>query len=164
MNRDDLVRDTYAHFGLAIYKAQVLEHGIVNAMVVARMPERNKITRSDIDSFMDWQFENTLGRLIRELKKHVSVSADLEARLREALERRNWLAHDYFRERALEFVTDGGCHRMIEELGEAQRLFHAVDEQLTALVRPIRERFGISDEAIAAEVAASIHEAHDLDG
>lgn len=25
MNRDDLVRDTYAHFGLAVYQAQVLE-------------------------------------------------------------------------------------------------------------------------------------------
>ena len=40
MNRDDLVRDTYAHFGLAIYMAQVLEQAIVTTMVVARMPDR----------------------------------------------------------------------------------------------------------------------------
>ena len=59
MSRDDLVRDTYAHFGLALYKAQVLESGIVNAMVVARMPDRDRITRREIDSFMDRQLENT---------------------------------------------------------------------------------------------------------
>jgi hypothetical protein len=50
MNRDNLVRDVYAHFGLAMYKVQVLEHGVVNAMVVARMPDRDRITRQEIDA------------------------------------------------------------------------------------------------------------------
>jgi hypothetical protein len=44
MNSDEVVRDMYAHVGLAMYQAQVLEHSIVNAMVVARMPERDCIT------------------------------------------------------------------------------------------------------------------------
>jgi hypothetical protein len=112
MNRDDLVRDTYAHFGLAMFKAQVLEHGIVNAMVVARMPERARITRSEIDAFMDGQFENTLGQLLRELKKYVAMPGDLAEVRGEALTKRNWLAHNYFRERATEFVTDIGCSRI----------------------------------------------------
>lgn len=74
MNTDDLVRDTYAHFGLATFKAQVLEHGVVNAMVVARMPDRDRINRRDIDAFMDRQFEHTLGQLLGELKEvHVSA-------------------------------------------------------------------------------------------
>ncbi|MCX6546118.1 MAG: hypothetical protein NTV05_17120 [Acidobacteria bacterium] len=96
MNRDDLVRDTYAYYGLAMYRAQVLEHVIVNAMVIARMPDRGRIARPRIDAFMDRQFESTLGQLLRELKQHVDVPADLSARLREALSKRNWLAHDYF--------------------------------------------------------------------
>ena len=113
MNRDDLVRDTYAHFGLAIFKAQVLEHGVVNAMVVARMPDRNRFDRRDIDAFMDRQFEHTLGQLLYELKKYTSVPDDVSQILAGALSTRNWLAHDYFRERATDFVTDAGCHRMI---------------------------------------------------
>ena len=71
MDRNDIVRDTYAHYGLAMYQAQVLEHGIVNAMVYARLPDRHRITRGEIDAFMGRQFERTLGALLRELKKYV---------------------------------------------------------------------------------------------
>ena len=151
MNRDDLVRDTYAYFGLAIYTAQVLEHEIVNAMVIARMPDRGHVTRQDIDAFMDRQFEHTLGQLVLELNKYVAVPDELERILSEALSKRNWLVHDYFRERAEEFLTDDGCHRMISELEEARKLFKHTDHTLDVLVRPIRERFGVTDEAIARE-------------
>jgi hypothetical protein len=163
MNRDDLVRDTYAHFGLAIFKAQVLEHGIVNAMVVARMPDRHRISRSDIDAFMERQFENTLGQLLRELKKYTTVPKDISKVLAGALSTRNWLVHDYFRERAEEFVTDAGCQQMIAELEAAQRAFDLADERLSALVRPIRERFGVTDMAIANEVR-KLSDGSGLDG
>ena len=164
MNRDDLVRDTYAHFGLAVYKAQVLESGIVNAMVIARMPDRARITRADIDSFMDRQFKNTLGQLLRTLKKHVVVPDSVAGLLDQALSTRNWLAHDYFRERATEFVTEAGCHQMISELQGAQQLFSSADDQLGTVVRPIRERFGMTDEAIASEVQATMAGLGELDG
>ena len=35
VDRDEIVRDVYAHFGLALYSAQVLEHGLANAMAFA---------------------------------------------------------------------------------------------------------------------------------
>ncbi len=164
MNRDHLVRDTYAHFGLAMFKAQVLEHGIVNAMVVAKMPDRSRITRSEIDAFMDRRFENTLGQLLRELKKYIAVPDDLAEALGEALTKRNWLAHDYFRERATDFVTDIGCSGMIRELEAIQRLFDDADQKLGAIVRPIREKFGVSDEAIAAELRDLVGGTTGLDG
>ena len=53
MNRGDEIRDVYAHFGLALYLAQVLEHGIVNAMVAGRLPHREGVTRSEIDAYGD---------------------------------------------------------------------------------------------------------------
>jgi len=59
---DYLVRETYAHFGLAVYWGQVLEHGIVNAMVVLQLPPRSTFTRDDVDAFMDKEFKNTLGK------------------------------------------------------------------------------------------------------
>ncbi len=159
MDRDDLVRDTYAHYGLAMYQAQVLEHGIVNAMVYARMPERNRITRADIDAFMGRQFEKTLGALLRELAKYVVVPAELATTLVEALRLRNYLAHDYFRERAEQFMTDAGCIVMIEELQAWQELFRDASARLDELVRPIGERFGVTADAIAAEASRMVAEA-----
>jgi len=35
MEDGEHIKEVYAHFGLAIYLAQVLEHGIVNALVCA---------------------------------------------------------------------------------------------------------------------------------
>ena len=105
MERDDLVRDVYAHFGLAMYLAQVLEHGIVNAMIAAKLPFRQTVTRQDIDAFMERQFKKPLGKLLQELTRHITVRGDLERVLTEALAMRNRLAHHYFRERAGDFVT-----------------------------------------------------------
>ena len=133
-------------------------------MVVAKMPDRARITRSEIDAFMDWRFENTLGQLLRELKKYVAVPDDLADALGEALRKRNWLAHDYFRERATDFVTDIGCSGMISELEAVQGLFDDVDQKLGAIVRPIREKFGVSDEAIAAEISGLVGGTARVDG
>ena len=64
MNEDAQVREVYAHFGLPVYMAQVLEHALVNAMVVARLPQRARVTGSEIDDFMSEQFDAMLGKLI----------------------------------------------------------------------------------------------------
>lgn len=65
---EEQVKDVYAHYGLAMYLAQCLEHGIVNALVILRLPEKEKHTRHDIDEFMEGRFQKTLGTLIKHLK------------------------------------------------------------------------------------------------
>ena len=51
---DDLVRDTYAQFGVAVFRAQTLEVEIVKAMVIARLHEKDHTSRqnTEIDAFM----------------------------------------------------------------------------------------------------------------
>src|SRR5438034_11431655 len=119
MTTDEHIREVYAYFGLAAYFGQVLEHGIVNAMVILRLPNRDRFTRGDIDAFMDQQFENTLGKLIKTLRAEIALPADLEGILKQALKLRNWLCHDYFRERAREFMTEAGRAGMLAELEDA---------------------------------------------
>jgi hypothetical protein len=159
MDRDALVRDTYAHYGLAMYQAQVLEHGVVNAMVYARLAERHRVTRDEIDAFMGLEFEKTLGALLRNLKTYVTVPDSLATSLPEALRLRNFLAHDYFRERAAAFMTEAGCLAMIEELQVWQEQFRGASRALTELMKPIGERFGITSEAIAGEAERMVAEA-----
>lgn len=41
------VKEIYANFGLAVYQAQCLEHGLVNALVLLDLiPNRRKLTKS----------------------------------------------------------------------------------------------------------------------
>jgi hypothetical protein len=97
---------------------------------------------------MERHFETTLGRMIRSLKNVTPVPPELETILGDALKRRNFLAHDYFRERAEQFMSFEGREDMISELKKAQTLFEEADAMLTEVSRPVREKFGLSDERL----------------
>jgi len=152
---DEHVKNVYAHFGLAMYKAQVLEHGLVNALVVVDLfasrvgkPMPRKQWETEFDSFMGKHFKTTLARMVQSLKAATSVPWDLEVLLSAALKERNFLAHSFFRDRATEFMTSGGRENMIAVLQEAQALFETADAKLWEVIRPIRERYGFTDERL----------------
>ena len=154
-SEDNHVKTVYAHFGLALYLASVLEHGLANTLMCAELlPSRagSPVPRmqweAEFDAFMDQQFEKTLGRLIRSLNNATSVPMELEGLLTEALEKRNFLAHHYFRERAEAFISHEGREAMIEELEHAQKLFENADDWLTEIAKPLREKYGLSDERL----------------
>jgi len=152
------VKEVYARFGLAVYSAQVLEHGLVNALVILDLiPSRRHLARShdewgaEVDAFMDRHFDATMGRMIKNLREVTQVDADLEHLLREALSKRNWLAHDFFRERATEFVSPAGREQMLREVDECRDFFKAADERLDAIVGPLRRNAGLTDELLERE-------------
>ena len=154
-DKNEHVKNVYAHFGLAMYFVQVLEHALANTMVSAELlprrterPVPKKEWEAEFDAFMNEQYQQTLGRLIRALKNGTSVPSDLEGLLTEALEKRNYLTHHYFRERAEAFMSWEGREKMIEELQGAQKLFTDADARLTAVERPLREKYGLTDERL----------------
>ena len=82
------------------------------------------------------------------LSSVIPVPPDLEGMLREALSMRNWLAHEYFRERATDFMTERGRDRMIDELEAARAMLQRADARLNALIRPVRKKYGLTEEKI----------------
>jgi hypothetical protein len=123
----ELVKEVYARFGLAVYFAQVLEHSLVNALVVLDLiPSRRHLAHSheqweaEVDAFMDRHFEVTMGRMMRNLHAVTQVDADLEQLLHDALSKRNWLVHDFYRERAIEFTSATGREQMLREVDKCR--------------------------------------------
>jgi hypothetical protein len=152
------VKEVYARFGLAIYYAQVLEHGLVNALVILDLiPSRRHLARSgeewgtEVDAFMDRHFETTMGRLMKNLRDVTQVGVDLENLLCDAIKKRNWLAHNYFRERATEFMSSAGREQMLREVDECRDLFQTADQRLEGIVAPLRSKAGITDELLECE-------------
>lgn len=149
------IKEVYAQFGLAVYLAQVLEHGLVNALLLLELiPSRGRVVRTreeweaEFDSFRDKHFETTLGKMIHNLKSVTEVAPELGSLLREALTRRNWLAHHYFRERAVEFMSDGGREEMLVELQDAHDLFEKAERRLDEIVEPLRRKYGLTEERL----------------
>lgn len=136
------IRDVFAHYGLAMYLAQCLEHGIVLALVYTRLLPRERSRAEAVgtisaaefekhfDVFMDEQFELTMGGLISRLQTTTKLPTSFKAELKKTRELRNFLAHRYFRERAEDFISNSGRISMLAELQEAQRMFERADEQL----------------------------------
>jgi len=156
---DDEIKEVYARFGLAVYLAQVLEHGIVNALVLLDLiPRRRHLVHSReewaevVEAFMGRHFRKTLGAMMKSLQSITEVPPDLEDLLRQALQQRNRLAHDFFRERSEDFMTSSGRERMLVEIDESKSLFEAADKRLDEVVHPLRDLYGLTDEVLRREL------------
>jgi len=154
------IKEVYANFGLAIYQAQCLEHGLVNAMLfIELLPRRLDLATSQeqwepiVEAFTESKFKLTLGRMINALASVSPVDSSLHEQLSKALEKRNWLAHHYFRDRAETFLTSRGRASMVAELEDAQVLFSAADSALEAATKPARLKAGLTDEMLAQTYA-----------
>ena len=93
-------------------------------------------------------FKKTLGNLIHELRKSSTIVDDFESTLKEALIKRNWLAHNYFWERATKFETENGREDMKEELQEMANYFEEIDHNFTLIIIDWGKKHGITEEMI----------------
>lgn len=147
LDREDGFKEICAHFGAAMYFAQVLEHGIANALLFLDLLPRTNGNWSpeQYDEFFDTNFEKTLGNLIKALKSVSSMPPELEAALLEAKQRRAFLAHHFFRER-IDDVHLEEFEKLLAELEGHRAFFEATDKALDAFVQPVMKRHGIDEE------------------
>lgn len=138
-------REVYAKFGLAMYQGQVLEHEIVNLIVWSGVNTGTYSNRQEFDIANVEMFKKTMGTLKKVLMAHRIDLGYLEDELVKAVRLRNFLAHNYFRERASALMDEDGRDRMIAELDQAVEFFGHVDAQLTPFTNKILESFDVLD-------------------
>lgn len=123
-------KEVFAWFGLASYHAQCFEHGVVNLLLSAELVAASKIvTKRDewnalVDHILDSSFELTLGNIIRRLQERMSLDPRTSKVIQDAKDRRDWLAHRFFREHAEDFVTSSGRLRMLDVIEENGTRIH----------------------------------------
>lgn len=133
---DWLVQEVFAHFRAAIYSSEVLEHGIVNLVVWSGVRDRRYRAYAETEAANAKLLQETLGSV-----KNILMSRRPDI---EAVRLRNFLAHNYFRERAAAFMTEDGRNQMIEELDKAKAFFEQVDAKLSPLTAQIIEVMDIT--------------------
>jgi len=133
-DEDYHTREVYANFGLAIYHAQVLEHGVVNLLTFAKLFPDPAATRQAYDTAMDHHFSQVFGRLAKEVTPYLGNDAELLTDLKHAVEVRNHLVHRYWRQKIGLTQTARGRNRMIGELRDTIQLFVNVDSRLDSIL------------------------------
>ncbi|WGJ15603.1 hypothetical protein QEV83_04860 [Methylocapsa sp. D3K7] len=171
-DESEYCKEVYAHFGLAYYMAGVFESGLANAILqldyltqVAkdyRLKERENFDlaayEAGFDAFLAKQYTLSLGNLVKRAQELAEMGTDLKAQIVEAKACRDFLAHHFFRERAVELCKRNGRDTMIAELVTARTIFDRVDQALTEFIEPYRKKLGISNELLTKHTARFLEE------
>lgn len=96
VSNDDLYR-LVAALGMAAFQAQSLEHSLVSLFAATFIRDQGRWSQQ-VRQLMDERYGQTLGRLIRDANKRLSIPPDLASTLEAALQERNWVIHHFYRE------------------------------------------------------------------
>jgi hypothetical protein len=156
LDDDGKSKTLYAHFGLAVYFAQLLEQQAINMIVIKHIADKKVKSQDHLDKlWQDYDMgRKTLGPLIKELSKLYTFSDELASDLDEVLKLRNYIAHDYFRLNGEILQSDQGRRRMIKDFVEFRIKAKAVDVRLEEILDQINEKLGMTKEKLAEEMEA----------
>jgi hypothetical protein len=162
----ELIREVYARFGLAMYYGQTLEFGIINQLIVSSISDGTYNTYEEAEAAVVRLFRETMGSLNRRLIDSGMNLTHLDDDLLRSVHLRNFLAHHYFRERALTFQTPDGRRQMIVELDQAASFLREMGERLDALTMEILKEEGVTsiDTPEARETAGRLLPGRPLPG
>ena len=154
---DQEIREIYALAGLAMYMAQVLEHGLCGCLMLfdliqVRQAKRRFLNYAHYENYVDTleeqHFERTFGALVKGIKSSgIAVPQRLDDKLVESLTARNRLFHRFFRDHATDFVRSEGRAAMAHELKNMRVLFEETDQQLNAIATSLQTALGVSEDA-----------------
>lgn len=151
-------REVFARYGLAMFHAQCVEKSLA---IMASCVLNKEFLPSDCNrrgEILDEAFAKTIGRLLTRIKKQIIVPPNLELTLNDALQKRNWLAHEYFWIRAGEMNTTRGRNKMLVELTELSDFFSRVDAHLVSIYEKWGIKAGVSQEVLDENLKRIIRE------
>jgi hypothetical protein len=102
--------------GMALYQAQLFEVSVSNLAVGLYASRKSDVTRSDIVDMFDSLERDTLGRMLKEIRKHVIMDNAADEQLVNLLAKRNYLVHGFFRAHDADFTDLRGRKIMADEL------------------------------------------------
>lgn len=152
------VREVYAQYGLSSYLGQVMERGVVNLLTLHANVESRNPTQQSFDLFFKKFAAYTLGRLIEAVEKTFPAEVGTIAALRRALPIRNFLAHNFFWDRAAQFMSFLGREAMLSEILSMHEPFESADVLVSALTGRVAEAGGISPQQYEKNLAAAFDE------
>ena len=146
-------KEIYVFAGLALYQANLLEVSLINLAAVLQLDGVEAITHQLFETTFETLEAKTLGQLLRATRSLTSVPAELDVVLEEALKRRNFLIHDFFRVYAADITHPAGIRLMIEELSSIIRVHQQADEEVTRIYELLCRKYGVDEDFVEREIA-----------
>ena len=131
--------DLYAEFGMTAEMAQVLEVAAGNVAIgfLAMFVTEGKVTPDETEVYravVNDVNRKTFGALLKHIKKTMNLSDSMIAIVDEALDRRNYVTHHFFRTHNFRLYSEEGRKVMLAELKEIQAKLGLAQKMLEAMV------------------------------
>ena len=145
-------KDVFAHFGLAAYHAQCFEMELKNIFLLLIRANNRSFSIPLLEQCEAVLDKQTLGTLIRDIRKVVSFDDGCVTAIEAALTNRNRLMHGFYERHATEFLSRTGRETMIRELESYSDSFETADTVARSVSGAIGKSLGITDELLQAEL------------
>jgi hypothetical protein len=141
---DEQTKEVYAWFGAAYYHSEVLHRQLSIMFALRIRASTTLVVRSRYEEQLRRAFDMTLGNLV--VATSELVDAEHANALEEAVQRRNFLAHHFWYDRAPLLASEDGMERLIRELKEHAQFFLELDEAVTSAFEARTAHLGLSQE------------------
>jgi hypothetical protein len=150
MNQSENLHQLYAEYGMAAEKAQVLELEAGNVVLsfVAMAVDPKTISAADkigYKKLVDEVDRKTLGNLLRQIRQIVEFDSTSEKVISDALSKRNYLVHGFFKTHNFAIFNESGQIKMRKELGEISKQMDVAHKHLTAISQLLEKVAGRDD-------------------
>jgi hypothetical protein len=178
MDEEIDIKDVYAQFGLTfshgVNVEGILANLILTADFVKRMYDESKKAGKPIydrytmgrklDEYLDEQHEKTMGHLLNAkggVKEFIKLDTALEKRVDDALRRRNYLAHNFWRERGQEAISVKRRAAVFADLQADQKFFEDLAKDLEAVAIDQVRQIGLDADKLKTKIDASVKRVQD---
>jgi hypothetical protein len=154
-------KEVWAYFGLAFYRANVLERGLVNLAVGLLSKNVEGVTGDDVHSLYETHDSKTFGQVIAIAKRMFVFDDQTANELQRALDDRNYLAHRFFESHDLDLLTKSGKKKMLDELVEIVVRLKAIDRKMDPIWMAAWSHLGVTPEWIEKQAKLYVRSATD---
>ncbi len=153
MNKSENLNELYTKFGIAAEKAQVLELEAGNVVLsyITLFVNTENITVEEKKGFkklIEDVDAKTLGNLLTKIKSIVNFDTMSENIINEALNKRNYLTHRFFKTHNFAIYNETGRNAMINELEEISNYFDTAHNHLSTISKLMAKVAGRKDISI----------------
>lgn len=145
-----LIRELYARFGLAYYSSECLHKELCNTLAIVTFQKTEDVTKPRLEEKLSYAYSLSLGSVVEALRKYLSedFSEDFYIELNQIVDKRNFLAHFFWFERAHLMFTKSGILKMIEELDAYYLDFHKLDKKVDTYFGFKKKVWGLTEELL----------------
>lgn len=147
MIQSENLHQLYADFGMVAEKAQVLELEAGNVILsfIALTVDPNNISPADkvvYKKLVDEVDRKTFGNLLRQVRKVIEFDSSSEEVISDALSKRNYLVHGFFKTHNFAIYDDSGQVKMRQELSDISKQMDIAHMHLSAICQLLEKVAG----------------------